>query len=98
MKFLDRVTVTGADDSVRVDDLLKVADDYPYVEFGILMTRSRIPHGGLRVPSKTWLQEFVAKTYGSNRIKAAGHLYGSWVTNFMANGEWPTDDFNRIHI
>ncbi len=93
-KFIHRVTVTGADNSVDVSDLTDIAAKYPFVEFGILLSRSR-QGGHPRFPSVGWLQEFVAQFEGSG-IKCSGHICGRWVTEILGGAVWPTIEFDKI--
>ncbi len=46
---IDKVTLTGADDSVRPAELVEISQQYPLVEWGILFSKSqqgtaRFPH------------------------------------------------------
>ena len=52
-KFVTKVTVTGADDSVDVDGLIDLSKEFPFVEFGILLSKSSA--GSARFPSGLWL-------------------------------------------
>ena len=38
LMILDRVTITGADDSIHVEQLAELSQAYPYVEWGILVS------------------------------------------------------------
>lgn len=82
---LDRVTITGPDDSIRPEDLIPITKEFPFVEWGILFSESRI--GGPRFPSVEWmfaLQE-VAK---ANRLPLSLHLCGHYVRQILM-GETP---------
>jgi len=91
--ILSRVTVTGADDSVSPVDLLKIAEEYPFVEFGILLSPGDpIP----RFPSDSWLDELAALVncaYEENEIALCGHICGPWVKEIF-HGKWPWPDMN----
>jgi hypothetical protein len=52
IRFLDCVTVTGADDSVNPIDLTVHAARFPFLEFGILLSKKQI--GSTRFPSLEW--------------------------------------------
>ena len=43
MSILDRVTITGADDSVRPTDLLELSREFPFVEWGHPRVEKRVP-------------------------------------------------------
>lgn len=77
-KFIHTVTVTGADDSVSVGDLLKLQDHFPFVEFGILLSADR--YGSPRFPSHVWLGEL---TKEGKRLMLSGHLCGQYVRDFL---------------
>lgn len=96
MKLINRVTVTGADESVDPKDLLKLAKEFPFVEFGILMSRKSAA-GRPRMPSFSWLDEFVKVFNGE--VSVSGHICGSWVQEIY-HGNWPSSEihpgFSRI--
>lgn len=71
--ILDRVTVTGADDSVHPGELIKLARRFPFVEFGILLSKRQ--EGSPRFPSARWLERL--QEY--HMLKTSGHLCGVWV-------------------
>jgi len=97
-KFINLVTVTGADDSVDPQALAAVAERYPYVEFGILLSRSRMGASttgvGTRFPSKEWLREFT-RIYKLVDMNFAGHICGAWVREILM-GKWPDAEFAEI--
>lgn len=70
------VTVTGADDSMQPKDLISVANDYPFVEFGILLSKKQ--QGGKRFPSQDWLEELYI-SWRQEKFALSGHLCGEWV-------------------
>lgn len=70
------VTVTGADDSIRPEELVSVAKDYPFVEFGILLSKKQ--QGTKRFPSRNWLDELYILWRNENLL-LSGHLCGKWV-------------------
>lgn len=107
MNILDKITVTGADDSTRLDFLLEVARDFPMVEFGILCSKNNA--GRPRFPSLKWLKELQAICQGDYRgykvrPQLSCHLCGSWVREFCLKGDTsflevlPIDIFQRIQL
>ncbi|MFC1789749.1 hypothetical protein ACFLYY_02095 [Patescibacteria group bacterium] len=70
------VTVTGADDSIMPEELISIAEDYPFVEFGILLSKNQ--QGGKRFPSREWLEELYI-LWLNEKIVLSGHLCGEWV-------------------
>ncbi len=55
------LTLTGADDSVQVEDLLQLSDKYPFVEWGILFSKSQ--NGNPRYPTYEWIDELAEAYY-----------------------------------
>lgn len=92
-KFIKKVAVTGADNSVKPHQLIEIAKEYPFVEFGILLSKSSM--GNVRFPSKPWLTELVETCQGEG-ISFAGHICGSWVKEILL-GKWPSEAFTDIH-
>lgn len=85
--ILDRVTLTGADDSVQARDLAAIQLQYPFAEWGILFSGSR--SGVARYPSDEWLEELAAvhktRMHGAE-LKLSAHLCGRWVRDLVLNG------------
>jgi hypothetical protein len=100
---LRKVTVTGADDSISPIELFSINREYPFVEFGILLSKGVGDLGGSRFPSTEWLKE-LKKLYDENaksKIHFSGHICGSWVKDIFLKGIWPIDrrataDFESI--
>lgn len=103
-QFLNCVTVTGADDSIDPGELFELAADFPFLEFGILLSASSV--GGQRFPSYEWQHDLAREC--DRRIitrdpsiavpHLSGHLCGDWVRyafqgSFAAAGSrtplWP---------
>jgi hypothetical protein len=91
-RFISKVTVTGADDSIAAEDLIPIAKEYPFVEFGILLSMTAM--GRPRFPSKSWLQSLVRVAL-ANPLQLSGHLCGSWMRDSLV-GSWPKLDFYMI--
>jgi phosphoribosylanthranilate isomerase len=73
-KVIDRVTVTGADDSNGVEDLVEIQKMYPFVEWGILL--SKHSEGSYRFPSAEWIEGLKPV---ADKLTLSGHLCGRWV-------------------
>lgn len=82
-RFLNLVTLTGADDSVRHGDLLSLAKEFPYVEFGILLDPSLQGQSGH--PSEFWL--FGIRKLADLGVRFAGHIDGRWAGDIL-EGRW----------
>lgn len=91
MKLINKVTVTGADESVKPKDLIDLAKEFPFVEYGILMSRGS-SMGKNRMPSFDWLDDFVDE-FKNKGVAISGHVCGSWVKEIYS-GSWP---FTEIH-
>lgn len=77
---IKHVTLTGADDTVKPGQLFELSSKYPFVEWGILLSRNR--QGLPRFPSKNWLMELLTeKTPGP--LNFAGHLCGGFVRELL---------------
>ena len=92
-KCISKVTVTGADDSVYPHKLYELAVEFPFVEFGILLSRNAM--GSTRFPSRDWLVSLVECCAGSG-MDFSGHICGSWVKEILL-GAWPKRDLLNIH-
>ncbi|KKN73542.1 hypothetical protein LCGC14_0399930 [marine sediment metagenome] len=95
-QILDRVTITGADDSVRPRELKSFQEEFPFVEWGILVSQHKtFPDGAPRFPSPEWLWEICGDPntpFGRELGPGAGlrlsvHLCGRWVREVCKN-EW----------
>lgn len=98
-RILNRVTITGADESIDPYDLIDIYDSYPFVEWGILMSSSSWPNGRNRFPSSEWLRELYNLSAEEDRFYEIGgwihvkkfpmscHLCGSWASSVFS-GEW----------
>lgn len=84
------VTVTGADDSVQPEELISVAKEYPFVEFGILLSMKQ--QGNKRFPSRDWLEKLYA-LFLRNELVLSGHLCGSWVRDLCLGKPSFFDEF-----
>lgn len=99
---LDRVTITGADDSIEPENLIHLTEKYPFVEWGILFSGSR--QGGPRYPSDDWVTKLVTLSHSLPNLCA--HLCGKWVRDLVLEGNatwWTKYDpgpsvFNRIQL
>ncbi|MEK7503745.1 MAG: hypothetical protein AAB577_02050 [Patescibacteria group bacterium] len=92
-KIVRVVTVTGADDSVRPEELISIAREYPFVEFGILLSKTQ--QGGKRFPSKDWLEELYI-VWRQERFALSGHLCGAWVRNLCLGMPTFFDEFGYM--
>ena len=90
MKVINKVTVTGADDSVDINKMFEIQEKYPFVEWGILLSEKySLGDGAGRFPSKKWLQELInSNSISRTKLNLSGHICGKWVTKTLL-GEFP---------
>jgi len=87
------VTVTGADDSVWPEELIPIAKKYPFVEFGILLSKNQ--QGGSRFPSRSWLEELYL-LWVEKKLTLSGHLCGEWVRDLCLGDPSFFEEFGFI--
>jgi hypothetical protein len=87
---LDRVTITGADDSIgHPANLIPLTKEFPFVEWGILASRSQNGDGVRgntiffpRYPSFRWIAQ-LKELSDSNKMNLSLHLCGKWVRDLL---------------
>jgi hypothetical protein len=77
--IIDKVTITGADDSTSLQDMIRVQEKYPFVEWGILLLEDRL--GTPRYPSLGWLE--LLSVYATPEWKLAAHVCGRWTKGML---------------
>lgn len=80
---IDRVTITGADDSTDFNWMNSITEQFPFVEWGILVSRSQM--GSPRFPTMEWMDNL--RRYGDPALKLSLHVCGRWVRDICA-GDW----------
>ena len=84
--MLDRVTVTGADNSTPLGWMDLTSLKYPWVEWGILL--SETSRGGPRFPGREWLDRLSNMPLTEhNELDFSAHLCGKWVRRAI-KGDW----------
>lgn len=103
MHHLDRVTITGADNSVDAVDLLALSEEFPFVEWGILISKNSM--GTFRFPTLSWLWTFNATARSSSiPVAASMHVCGRWLRELLGRGTVPSeiialiDCFQRVQL
>lgn len=98
MKF-DRVTITGADDSISPQMLIDLSAKYPFVEWGILISKNSA--GARRFPTHGWRTDLQRACRGLP-INLSLHLCGSWLQELcMGDNNLPVgcaERFDRIQL
>ena len=93
-KYIDKVTVTGASDDTSLEDMVKIQKEYPYVEWGILLSRKQAGRSW-RFPSFTWINRLITSPL-ETELTLSGHLCGSLVNDLLLGNL--TDDLCNIFI
>lgn len=82
---IDKVTITGADDGITYSDLIEIQDQFPFVEWGILFSKSK--SGESRYPC----EEHRATNFGGV-LNLSAHFCGWWAKQILEEG-----NFELIH-
>jgi hypothetical protein len=90
--MLERVTITGADDGTQIEDMMALSTEFPFVEWGILVSRSQ--EGSSRFPSREWIKDLTA-TSRAVSMNISTHVCGRWVRE-MFTGSLNWDDVPEI--
>jgi len=75
--MINKVTITGADNSITPLGLKKFSEKYPFVEWGILVSKKNF--GGIRFPSKEWIEHLIRL----KGLELSCHLCGSMVNDIL---------------
>ena len=99
--IIDKVTITGADNSVDPQDLAAISTQFPHVEWAILLSKSNF--GTERFPDKKWLASMKEVWSANPFMRMSGHICGQWVRDICA-GNWSIfeqldlDMFERLQL
>lgn len=74
MRLLEFCTLTGADDSIDQRELCCLSEQYPFVEWGVLLHIAHMGSG--RYPSLRWIEELCKKMMDFPRAHFALHICG----------------------
>lgn len=79
------VTITGADNATSELALSELSAEFPWVEWGILVSRRQ--EGSFRFPDRNWIARFLAAI--GPRVNVSMHLCGQWVRRtLMGENVW----------
>jgi phosphoribosylanthranilate isomerase len=82
---LFRVTITGADDAVNIQDLLALSRQYPFVEWGLLLVKED-RMGTPRNPSLSWIANFFEACFDTDIMpNLSAHLCGQRARDVVTN-------------
>ena len=85
---LHTVTITGADDAIDIHQLVDLSMEFPFVEWGILVSKSK--GGSPRFPSRSWI-DHLDESVRKRRIRVAMHICGKWMRELLT-GELRWED------
>ncbi len=88
---INKVTITGADDNVDINELTMLSVHYPFVEWGILFSKSR--EGTDRYPTIQWIDNFSDLCLMNNH-QVSAHLCGAYMKSLLSDA----DDVNYFDI
>jgi hypothetical protein len=91
--MITKVTITGADNSIHPKQLLDLSKKYPFVEWGILVSKKH--HGSYRFPSVPWLG-VLYQLWLSGKINLSCHLCGMYVRDLAIGGTEAIKDLDRL--
>lgn len=100
---LDRVTITGADNTTDPLALARLSERYPFVEWGILFSAKCWSLGAPRFPSREWVERLIEIQF---EVNLSAHLCGSWVRDLCLGretfrhdvGERVAGSFDRVQL
>lgn len=78
--MLELVTITGADNQTSLDGISEISKEYPFVEWGILISASQMEHA--RFPGYAWISKFIERALIEG-WSVSTHLCGSWVRQLL---------------
>ncbi len=94
---LNCVTISGADNQAKIEDLVQITSDYPFVEWGILLADHAEPRP--QYPDAKWRGWLAARPMFRGRL--SGHICGKWARE-ICMGKFPTaiktSPFSRIQL
>lgn len=77
---LTKVTITGADDSTLIESLISLSTDFPFVEWGILVSKQQ--EGSYRFPSREWIDKYSIAAARHN-FNTSTHVCGRWTRDML---------------
>jgi hypothetical protein len=95
--MLTTVTISGADDQVDPSELAALSEEFPFVEWGILLSASRA--GTHRYPTYDTVCRFAR--YRPGRLRLSGHLCGAQAREVLEYREasfMALEFFRRVQI
>lgn len=93
---INKVTITGADNKVKQEDLLSITQLFPFVEWGILFS-GLLQEARQRYPTSEWMDNL------SPELPLSAHFCGVWSREVFENQNYALieeldDKFQRIQL
>lgn len=100
---LDRVTITGADDSIGdPSSLISLTREFPFVEWGILVSSNHSWQGAARFPSTPWIACLQKLKFDVCPMNLSLHICGKWVRDLLVGDttfpQHLVSGFSRIQL
>lgn len=83
--IIDRITFTGADESVDPHSLVEISEKHPHVEWGILFGSKQSKP---RYPGTAWLYDLRSSLLPKPTVKLSAHLCSGWVRSLVTGAEF----------
>lgn len=100
MNNLKQITFTGADDTTDPKGMVELSQQFPFIEWGILVSRSQT--GMHRFPSHDWIHELLRiNTKLQTPLNLSMHVCGSWIRKLLlGEDEIPLsmEQFQRVQL
>jgi hypothetical protein len=99
-KIINTIAVTGADDSTSIQDMVKLQQKYPFIEFAILIKSPTVSRSSFsRFPCIEWLNKLAEQ---SHLLNLSMHLCSRPVKDILDHGVLPDHianiKYKRIQI
>jgi len=82
--MIRKITLTGADDSTDIGDMIDLSEKYPIIEWGILASKTRM--GMPRYPNQMWVSA-LCRAAKIHHLSTSLHICGRWVRD-ISQGYW----------
>jgi phosphoribosylanthranilate isomerase len=95
---INKLTITGPDDNTDPLDLVRLSNEYPFVEWGILFSGSKV--GQQRYPTLNWVDNLV---HGFSDVSLSAHFCGQYAKDVLNNKNysaigWLPKRFKRVQL
>lgn len=106
--MLKNVTVTGVDDKTDLVDLMDLSIKYPFVEWGVLISKASLTEGSAneRFPDVSIFNKLTKCKRIMKNLNFSLHVCGSYLKDIICDGIWNLNNdikgnlfiFNRIQL